>query len=182
MATFGVCDLGDKEVIIGHTWLSFHNPEINWRTGEVIFKQVSQQVSPVEEVRRSTREDIRRGSQASCLFWLKMIMKRKMRLCQSKNGRRTTECWSHFCIPLLPSMPAAQSPQTWQQDRRKTGRRSPLRTLFLSSTMTSRRSSPRSHLMNCLKGSLGIMPLNSSQEHSHSVPRSIHYHHWSRLN
>jgi hypothetical protein len=36
-ATFGVCDLGDKEIIIGHTWLSYHNPEINWRTGEVQF-------------------------------------------------------------------------------------------------------------------------------------------------
>lgn len=37
--TFAVCDLGDKPAIIGHTWLSFHNPEINWRTGEVIFSR-----------------------------------------------------------------------------------------------------------------------------------------------
>jgi hypothetical protein len=36
-ATFAVCDLGDKDAIIGHTWLYHHNPEINWRTGEVDF-------------------------------------------------------------------------------------------------------------------------------------------------
>ena len=34
-ATFAVCDPGDKDAIIGHTWLYHHNPEINWRTGEV---------------------------------------------------------------------------------------------------------------------------------------------------
>jgi hypothetical protein len=36
-ATFAVCDLGDKAGIIGHTWLHSHNPEINWKTGEVNF-------------------------------------------------------------------------------------------------------------------------------------------------
>ena len=35
--TFAVCDLGDKEAILGHTWLYHHNPEIDWRTGEVLF-------------------------------------------------------------------------------------------------------------------------------------------------
>jgi predicted aspartyl protease len=33
--TFAVCDLGEKAAIIGHTWLSRHNPEIDWQTGEV---------------------------------------------------------------------------------------------------------------------------------------------------
>jgi Retroviral aspartyl protease len=28
-ATFALCDLGDKDVIIGHTWLFSHNPEID---------------------------------------------------------------------------------------------------------------------------------------------------------
>src|ERR1700753_930860 len=36
-ATFAVCDLGDKAGIIGHTWLHSHNPEIDWKTGEVKF-------------------------------------------------------------------------------------------------------------------------------------------------
>lgn len=36
-ATFAICDLGDKPAIIGHTWLSLHNPEVNWQTGEVNF-------------------------------------------------------------------------------------------------------------------------------------------------
>ena len=34
-AIFAVCDLGDKDAIIGHTWLFDHNPDINWRSGEI---------------------------------------------------------------------------------------------------------------------------------------------------
>jgi hypothetical protein len=34
-AVFEVCDLGKTDLIIGFTWLQKHNPEINWRTGEV---------------------------------------------------------------------------------------------------------------------------------------------------
>ena len=34
-ATFAVCDLGEKDAIIGHTWLFSHNPEIDWQTGKV---------------------------------------------------------------------------------------------------------------------------------------------------
>jgi len=30
-----VCDLGKTEVILGMPWLAAHNPEINWKTGEV---------------------------------------------------------------------------------------------------------------------------------------------------
>jgi len=30
-----VCDLGKTEVILGMLWLAVHNPEINWKTGEV---------------------------------------------------------------------------------------------------------------------------------------------------
>lgn len=37
--TFAVCDLGDKSAIIGHTWLALHNPDINWKTGEVTFSR-----------------------------------------------------------------------------------------------------------------------------------------------
>src|SRR6201999_2799302 len=34
-ATFAVCDLGEKDAIIGHTWLFSHNPEIDWQTGKI---------------------------------------------------------------------------------------------------------------------------------------------------
>jgi hypothetical protein len=34
-ATFAICDLGDKDAIIGHTWLFSHNPEIDWQSGQV---------------------------------------------------------------------------------------------------------------------------------------------------
>ena len=30
-----VCNLGKADVILGMLWLSQHNPEINWETGEV---------------------------------------------------------------------------------------------------------------------------------------------------
>ena len=30
-----VCDLGKTEIILGMPWLAAHNPEINWKTGEV---------------------------------------------------------------------------------------------------------------------------------------------------
>lgn len=35
IATFSVCNLGSANIIIGHAWLKKHNPEIDWKTGEV---------------------------------------------------------------------------------------------------------------------------------------------------
>ena len=32
---FYVSSIGYKAIILGHTWLAEHNPDINWRTGEV---------------------------------------------------------------------------------------------------------------------------------------------------
>src|SRR3981189_2919472 len=34
-AVFEITDLGKTNIIIGHTWLRKHNPEIDWHTGEV---------------------------------------------------------------------------------------------------------------------------------------------------
>ena len=34
-ATFEVCELGKTNVILGDAWLHKHNPEIDWRTGEI---------------------------------------------------------------------------------------------------------------------------------------------------
>ena len=34
-AIFEVCDLEKAVLIIGHLWLQKHNPEINWKMGEV---------------------------------------------------------------------------------------------------------------------------------------------------
>lgn len=33
--TLAVCSLGRPTVIVGHTWLHHHNPEVDWRTGDV---------------------------------------------------------------------------------------------------------------------------------------------------
>jgi hypothetical protein len=34
-AVFEVCDLGKATLTVGHPWLQKHNPEVNWKTGEV---------------------------------------------------------------------------------------------------------------------------------------------------
>ena len=36
-AVFEVCDLGKSTIIIGYTWLQKHNPEIDWKTGDIKF-------------------------------------------------------------------------------------------------------------------------------------------------
>ena len=36
-AVFEVCDLGKSNIIISFTWLKKHNPEIDWKTGNVQF-------------------------------------------------------------------------------------------------------------------------------------------------
>ena len=36
-AVFEVCDLGKSNIIIGFTWLKKHNPESDWKTGNVQF-------------------------------------------------------------------------------------------------------------------------------------------------
>ena len=38
-ATFHVTALGGVPVILGHPWLSQHNPQVNWKTGEVIMSR-----------------------------------------------------------------------------------------------------------------------------------------------
>ena len=40
-AYFAVTSLGSQKVIMGHTWLQKHNPDINWVTGEVNMSRCS---------------------------------------------------------------------------------------------------------------------------------------------
>ena len=42
-AVFKVCDLGKSTVIIGYTWLQQHNPEIDWKTGDIKFTKCPQE-------------------------------------------------------------------------------------------------------------------------------------------
>ena len=42
---FFVTDIGSKTMIIGMTWLRSHNPEIDWRTGKVVFSVVQPSVT-----------------------------------------------------------------------------------------------------------------------------------------
>ena len=36
-----VFDIGKTDILLGYDWLAYHNPEINWITGEVLFIRCS---------------------------------------------------------------------------------------------------------------------------------------------
>ena len=38
-AQFAVTRLGKQHMILGHTWLQFHNPEVNWKTSDVVMSR-----------------------------------------------------------------------------------------------------------------------------------------------
>jgi len=40
-ALFSVTGLGKQNMILGHTWLKEHNPEVNWQTGKVEMSRCS---------------------------------------------------------------------------------------------------------------------------------------------
>jgi len=40
-ALFGVVGLGSQNLILGHTWLQDHNPEVDWKTGKVEMSRCS---------------------------------------------------------------------------------------------------------------------------------------------
>ena len=40
-ALFSVTRLGKQHMILGHTWLREHNPEVNWQTGKVEMSRCS---------------------------------------------------------------------------------------------------------------------------------------------
>jgi len=63
-ATFAICDLGDKLAIIGHNWLFLHNPEINWKTGEVSFSRCPDhcQLNIQEKATKKKARQMRRPS------------------------------------------------------------------------------------------------------------------------
>jgi len=56
-----VCDLGKTEVILGMPWLAVHNPEINWKTGEVKMTRCPplcrRKVQKKEKVKRVATEE-----------------------------------------------------------------------------------------------------------------------------
>ena len=56
-ATFAVCDLGDKDAVIGHTWLFSHNPEIDWKSGKLQFTRCPPSCKVVMEVQQDAGTD-----------------------------------------------------------------------------------------------------------------------------
>ena len=49
-ATFLVTSLGSLSIILGHTWLVKHNPDVNWHTGQVKMTQCPEScgVKPID--------------------------------------------------------------------------------------------------------------------------------------
>jgi hypothetical protein len=69
-AFFAVTGLGRQNVIMGHSWLRKHNPDINWATGEVKMSRCSGSCcsgcrDEIREERRKRRFTTRRISDCS---------------------------------------------------------------------------------------------------------------------
>src|ERR1700679_3819223 len=63
--TFAVCGLGKQKLILGHSWLREHNPEINWVTQEVKMSRCPPRCCPgcrdeVRQERVARKAEIRR--------------------------------------------------------------------------------------------------------------------------
>src|SRR5215470_18004574 len=59
-AIFSVSQLGSQKVILGHTWIRLHNPEIDWRMQEVRMSCCPIQCGACREETRKEREEERR--------------------------------------------------------------------------------------------------------------------------
>ena len=54
-ATFEVCDLGKCPLIIGFTWLHKHNPDINWRAGNIEFTRCPSECNVAKAKKRRAK-------------------------------------------------------------------------------------------------------------------------------
>src|SRR5271156_6002943 len=68
--TFAVSSLGKQKLILGHSWLRQHNPEINWATGDVKMSRCPPRCCPgcQDEVRQehtARKAEIRRTEACS---------------------------------------------------------------------------------------------------------------------
>src|SRR3979490_395784 len=66
-ATFSITSLGHLAIILGHTWLTEHNPEVNWSSGEVSMTHCPEScgVKPVsKKLSIATVPDIEKDSTA----------------------------------------------------------------------------------------------------------------------
>ena len=52
---FEVCNLGNSTVIIGYTWLQKHNPEIDWKTGDIKFTKCPQECNVATKKRKQKK-------------------------------------------------------------------------------------------------------------------------------
>ena len=59
-AIFSVCQLNVHKLILGHTWLHLHNPEIDWQTQDVRMTRCPAQCGACREEARKEREEQRK--------------------------------------------------------------------------------------------------------------------------
>jgi hypothetical protein len=57
---FAVTNLGKQDIILGFPWLSEHNPEVDWKTGEVKMSRCSQQCRTCFMAERQKKKGIKR--------------------------------------------------------------------------------------------------------------------------
>lgn len=56
--SFLITNLDNHPMILGHTWLAFHNPELNWRTGKLEFTRCPSSCSISPRVEHSPKEGV----------------------------------------------------------------------------------------------------------------------------
>ena len=44
--TFGITNLGKGKIFLGHKWLQYHNPDIDWRRGRIVFNDCPDECFP----------------------------------------------------------------------------------------------------------------------------------------
>jgi hypothetical protein len=63
-AVFAITALGDQDVILGLPWLRQHNPEVDWKTGEVTMSRCPRECKVCKEEidgeKRAKKEEVRR--------------------------------------------------------------------------------------------------------------------------
>ena len=66
---FAVTNLGSQDVILGLTWLREHNPEVDWKTGEVKMSRCSQQCRTCFLDEKQKKKEIKQKEEKIRVCW-----------------------------------------------------------------------------------------------------------------
>ena len=79
-----VTDLGNQDIILGHGWLKYHNPEIDWKAGELKLNQCPSQCGTCQQEARNDLRNLKLKHAAAA-------RERQDQACQHKDCCRSSE-------------------------------------------------------------------------------------------